>query len=461
MPIQIEGSAPTREVVQPPITEFKSIKPLDSQKSRQVEALFSNMKDVFDYLNSTRGVWRGTEEEATKLDMLNASAKSLNDPKLEEVILRFRNEIHRNPVFATGIAAGMQHPYMKDIQDFFRENGYVFIVTQFSGERGRGEQTSFNQAEETRGEFGLRYLFGKIDESKVRGYGDMGVKVDFLKDVQSSTPYMAGYSSTFTNSSIVVVRSNVHECILMIDKLEKKLNGMDEQEKRLVEGFDKLGRAEFEEYAKNKSPENTLATLAEIVHMKIIQDYMKGGSEHKGMMLQKVINDTEGMYEAHELGEKIVSIKRYGERSFQTDTIQIGERRIYLIIGSPLTNVSAESKFNPSEREMVSDLVSLVEKPRITIMETMERYTKLLKQASTEEIIMVNTFKRYYEASKELVDGVVKFVEENREKFPEVKKSGILVLGELTDKQISEISKALLEKKYMEKGYAFDYSLVF
>jgi hypothetical protein len=81
----MEGGAPPKEVIQPPPTEFRSIKPLDSQqRTKQVEALFSDIKGILDYLNSTRGVWRGTEEETTKLDKLNASAKSLNDPKLEE-----------------------------------------------------------------------------------------------------------------------------------------------------------------------------------------------------------------------------------------------------------------------------------------------------------------------------------------------------------------------------------------
>lgn len=440
------------------LREFTTVKPRDSQRSRQVEALFSDIKEVLDHLNSTRGVWKGTEEEAVKLDKLNASAKSLNNPKLEEAILRFRNEIYKNPVFATGIAAGMQHPYIKDIQDFFRDNGYVFIITQSSEGRGVG-QTSVNQAEENRPRFW--YLFGGIDGSKVRGYGDMGVKADFLKDVQTPTPFMAGFSSTFTNSSILVVRTTTHEGMLVLGKLEEGLTAMDEQQRKLVDGFDKLGVAEFQEYAKNKNPVDTRAALADITYTKTVQEYMKDVEGSRETMLRKIMNDIDSMNEAHELGEKIVSMKTYGDRSFQTETVRIGDKRVYLIRGAPLLNVSAESRFEPWEREMVSDLVSLIEKPKKTIMETMERYKELLKQDSPEEVIMVNIFKRYYEASREIVDNIVKYVEEHREQFPNVKKSGILMIGELNEEQLRDIGKKLLEKKYEEKGYVFNSSLIF
>jgi hypothetical protein len=460
MPIQIEGSAPTREVVQPLITEFKSIKPLDSQRAKQVEAFLADLKQVMDYVNKNRGGWGGTEEEAVMLKKLNATAKGLGDPKLERAVLNFTNQIYSNPIFAVSTAEGLQHPFVSEIKDFFKENGYTFIITQSAGERQGRVRMDLGGAyvEKTLAFNTIEYVMGKLDESKIRGYGNTGVRVDFLEGVTTNkSEYLAGYADTHSGS-VVVVKSDAYK--RAVERQEKRLERMGEEERKLVDNFEKSGNEEIAAYANRENPLNPNAVMTDIVLLKVTHDYLKREGETQEQKLARVRMDVNGMTESHELGEKIIMMKAHDERSFQSEKKQVGGREVYIITGPPIVAVNEESTFRGWEREMVCDMLALAERTKVTLINNLEHYQSLVSQAPEEEEKR-RAYPQFFEASKYLIDSIVKYVEENREKFPEVKKSGILVLGELNDKQISEISKALLEKKYMEKGYAFDYSLVF
>lgn len=384
----------------------------------------------------------------------------MNDSRLEAAVLKLTNEIYRDPIFATSTAGGLQHPYVNEIKDFFRENGFIFIITQ----PGRESEMRVKNMDmgrifiESRGAFHVDYLFGKADESKIRGYGNNGVKVDFLTDVTTNkSEYLAGYTDVLSGS-VVVVKSDAYK--RAVERQERRLEGMGEEESKLVGNFEKAGDEEIAAYASRKNPSNPQAVVTEVVLLKVTHDYLKREQESPEQKLARVRRDVEGMTESHELGEKIILMKTHGERSFPSEKRQIEGREVYVITGPPLLAVSETTALNNWEREMACDMLALIEKPTVTLINNLERYQSLVSQAPEDEEKR-RAYPQFFESSRQLINEIVRYVEEHREKFPDVKKNGVLILGELSEKQLSDIGKTLLEKKYAEKGYAFDSSLVF
>ncbi|NYZ79040.1 hypothetical protein H0N99_02730 [Candidatus Micrarchaeota archaeon] len=433
-------------VTQLPPTEFRS-RLLDSQqRSKQVESLISDLKQVMDHLNEKGGARDAELEDATK--KLKTTARGLNDAKLEAVVAKLADEIYQNPVFKTSTAAGLQHPYIDDIKDFFRENNYIFIVTQPSAESREWSN--------------IDYLFGKVGESRIHAYGNTGVRADFVEDVVTNkSEYLVGYAPK-SEGSVIVVRNDDYK--RMIARREATLERAGEEERKLVDNFKDVSSREVEEYARSRSASVNVA-MTEVVLLKLTQDYLKR-EEKPEEKEARVKKNVERMNEYHEVGEKIILMKTHGEESFlrerkkQEVRTEEGLKEVYVIKGPPILAVGERSRFNPSESEYASDLVALVKEPKVTLINNVERYQSLLSQAPENEKIR-KAYPQYFEASRQFVEGIVKYVEEYREKFPDVKKSGVLILGELDEKQLSEIGKALLEKKYSEKGYALDSSQIF
>jgi len=443
----MEGGAPPKEVIQPPPTEFRSIKPLDSQqRTKQVEAFVHDLKQVMDHLNEKSGARDDTLEDATK--KLKTTAMGLNNAKLEAAVLKLTEEVYKNPVFRTSTAAGLQHPYLDDIKDFFRENNYIFIVTQPSVE-SMGWQH-------------IDYLFGKVGESRIHAYGNTGVRADFLESVTTNkSEYLAGYTPR-SEGSVVVVRSDAYK--RMIARQEEKLEKAGEEERKLVNNFKDVGSREVEEYAKSRSASLNVA-MTEVVLLKLTHDYLKR-EEKPEEKEARVKRDVEMMNEYHEVGEKIILMKTHGEESFlrekkkQEVRTESGLKEVYVIKGPPILAVGERSKFSPSESEYVSDLIALIKEPKVTLINNLERYQSLISQAPEDEEKR-KTYPQFFESSRQLINEIVKYAEEHRNELPDVKKSGVLILGELSEKQLSDIGKTLLQKKYEEKGYPFDSSLIF
>ena len=440
-------------------TELKIV--LDSDRKKLVVEFASSMKDLFEYLNSNRGVWNTPKEkkdlegkDKVLVDALRSSAEKFNDDRLRTLVSNFSDELKVDCLAAISVVAGLQSSNLRGIQKFFRENNYMFVVSQKSDEakenlfvhRGYG--------------FSSEYIFGKIDESKLGIYGGkvsesgperyIGVKIDILDrdSIITNIRELAGQASAFTSDSVIVIRGK-HS--VLVEWMEQKLSEIGDADREILKKFESLGDKELEEYAKRKRPDNPKFTLAELTYLKLMQKYIERPGESREERILRVGRDREFYVVFHEFAHTLNDqIGVYGGSSFPTERRQFGDRVIDVISGPALVALSKESPLSESGKEMKCDIFALAKKPSIVLLNEMERYACLMRKAP-EDAERIERFRSYFDASREIVESMVRYIEENRDKFPSVNKdkSCVPMLASLSEYDLARIAEAMLRNDRM------------